>query len=363
LKAGQNTPKNPSLQIRQEFTGIIASMIDQHPAQKLSHRFCVAPMMDWTDRHCRYFLRLLSQHALLYTEMISTGALLHGDKHRLLQFSDEELPLALQIGGSDPQELAACSRLGEAAGYSEINLNVGCPSDRVQQHRMGACLMAEPALVAECLKAMRDAVSIPVTIKCRVGIDDLDSMDFLADFVGKVLTESECITWIIHARIALLQGLSPKQNREIPPLQYERVYRIKKLFPQLEIIINGGIRTLQECSMHLQHVDGVMVGREAYQNPWLLHAVDSSLFGAKLPVATRHDILENFYPYVTRQLQSGTPLHHLTRHVLGLFHGQPGGKRFRRHLSEHANKPETGMETLQQAAALVGTDFRLELAS
>lgn len=310
-------------------------------------------MMDWTDRHCRYFLRLLSRHALLYTEMVSTGALLHGDTQRLLRFDASEQPLALQLGGSDPQQLAACSRLGEQAGYAEINLNVGCPSDRVQHHQMGACLMAEPALVADCLKAMQDAVDIPVTIKCRIGIDTLDSFAYLADFVGQVEQHSACKTWIIHARIALLQGLSPKENREIPPLRYERVYRLKQAFPALEIIINGGITSLDDCRLHLAHTDGVMLGRAAYHNPWLLHEVDESLFGMLPASASRHDILERFYPYVSRELAAGRPLHHMSRHILGLFAGCNGGKRFRRHLSEHACRPEANLDTLRAAAALV----------
>jgi tRNA-dihydrouridine synthase A len=342
-------------------------MVDLLPPNKLSHRFCVAPMMDWTDRHCRYFLRLLSKRALLYSEMVSTGALLHGDTHRLLQFDAAELPLALQLGGSNPQELAACSKLGEQAGYSEINLNVGCPSDRVQHHMMGACLMAEPALVGDCLKAMQDAVSIPVTIKCRIGIDELDSFEYLSSFISKVHALSGCGTWIIHARIALLKGLSPKENREIPPLQYARVYRIKQQFPQLEIVINGGIKTLDESAGQLEHVDGVMLGREAYHNPWLLQAVDSRLFGDAPGPLTRFDILEQLYPYIAAQLEQGVALQHITRHVLGLFQGQSGGKRFRRHLSEQAHRAGSGLDVLQAAAALVGSsqkaDNTLEEAS
>jgi tRNA-dihydrouridine synthase A len=315
-------------------------------------------MMDWTDRHCRYFLRLLSRHALLYTEMVSTGALLHGDTHRLLAFSPEEQPLALQLGGSDPTELAACSRLGADAGYQEINLNVGCPSDRVQQHRMGACLMADAALVADCIKAMQDATEVPVTVKCRIGIDDFDSQAFLDDFIATVAATG-CRHFIIHARIALLQGLSPKENREIPPLQYARVYHVKQQHPELEIVINGGIRSLAECHQHLQQVDGVMLGREAYHNPWLLHEVDSQLYGAAPQPRTRVDVIEAFYPYIERELQRGTLLHHMTRHVLGLFQGVPGGKRFRRHLSEQANRKGAGLEVLQQAVALVGPQAAL----
>jgi tRNA-dihydrouridine synthase A len=309
-------------------------------------------MMDWTDRHCRYFLRLLSRHALLYTEMVSTGALLHGDTHRLLGFDAAEQPLALQLGGSNPAELAACSRLGQSAGYREINLNVGCPSDRVQHYRMGACLMAEPGLVADCIKAMQDAVDIPVTVKCRIGIDALDSQEYLDAFIATVAAAG-CRSFIIHARIALLQGLSPKENREIPPLNYPRVHRVKEQYPELDIIINGGIRTLDECTAQLALVDGVMLGREAYHNPWLLHGVDSTLFGDTPRCATRFEVIEAFYPYVEQQLQQGAQLQHLTRHVLGLFQGVAGGKRFRRHLSEQAHRRGAGLEVLHAAVALV----------
>jgi tRNA-dihydrouridine synthase A len=334
-------------------------MFDQLTPKNLSHRFCVAPMMDWTDRHCRYFLRLLSRHALLYTEMVSTGALLHGDTQRLLGFDAAEQPLALQLGGSEPAELAACSKLGQDAGYREINLNVGCPSDRVQHYRMGACLMAEPTLVADCIKAMQDVVDIPVTVKCRIGIDQLDSQQYLDDFVGTVAA-SGCSHFIVHARIALLQGLSPKENREIPPLNYPRVYHLKQKHPELTIVINGGIRTLEECALHLAQVDGVMLGREAYHNPWLLHDVDSSLFGAAQRRDSRFDVIEAFYPYVEQQLQQGRLLHHMTRHVLGLFQGVPGGKRFRRHLSEQANRKGAGLDVLHEAVALVAQSITLE---
>jgi len=310
-------------------------------------------MMDWTDRHCRYFMRLLTRHALLYTEMVTTGALLHGDSGRFLRHHPLEQPLALQLGGSDPKALAASARLGEAAGFCEINLNVGCPSDRVQNNLIGACLMAHPQLVGDCVAAMRAAVAIPVTVKCRIGIDDSDSFEALSTFIDTVKT-SGCSTFIIHARIALLQGLSPKQNREIPPLDYPRVYAIKRYFPELEIIINGGICTLQQCHTQLQQVDGVMLGREAYHNPWLLQAVDAELFGQPLRTTSRAEVLEQFFPYVGQELAAGTALQHMTRHVLGLFQGQPGGKRFRRHLSEHAHRPGAGLEVLQAALAQVG---------
>ncbi len=325
----------------------------------LSHRFCIAPMMDWTDRHCRFFLRLFSQKTLLYTEMVTTGALIHGDRQRHLRFDAAEVPLALQLGGSNPAELATCARFGEDEGYSEINLNVGCPSDRVQNNMIGACLMAHPKLVADSVAAMRTAVKIPVTVKCRIGIDDMDSLEELAGFIDAVATGSGCSTFIIHARIAVLQGLSPKENREIPPLNYPRVYTIKQQFPHLEIAINGGIRSIAECQQHLQYVDGVMLGREAYQNPWLLHAVDDELFGSGTRPDNRHAVLEAYFPYVERQLQQGVPLQHMTRHVLGLFHGQPGGKRFRRYLSEHAHLPGANLATLRAALDQVGHDPHL----
>jgi len=318
----------------------------------LQHRFCVAPMMEWTDRHCRYFLRLLSRHTLLYTEMVTTGALLHGDAGRFLRFNPEEQSVALQIGGSDPAELATAAKMGEEAGYSEINLNAGCPSDRVQRGKIGACLMAEPELVADCMKSMQDAVSIPVTIKCRTGIDDLDSLEHLTHFVGTI-AETGTRTFIIHARIAVLEGLSPKQNREIPPLNYERVFSIKDQFPSHEIVINGGIKTLQESRALLEKVDGVMIGREAYQNPGLLAHVDQELFSAETPVITEHEALEKFIAYADRQMAEGVALKHMSKHILGLFQGQPGAKRFRRYISENAHKPDAGIEVLETAAAIM----------
>ncbi len=319
---------------------------------KLSHKFCVAPMMDWTDRHCRYFLRLLTRQALLYTEMVTCGALLYGDRERLLKFNAAEQPVAIQLGGSDPAELAECARMAEHAGYLEVNLNAGCPSDRVQQGKIGACLMAEPELVAECIAAMQSAVSIPVTVKSRIGIDDMDSYEELADFIRKV-SVAGCQCFILHARIAILDGLSPKENREIPPLNYERVYAIKKHFPDLEIIINGGIKSLEEARQHLQHVDGVMLGREAYQQPYLLAQVDQIIFGSQEPVPARLKILEKLLPYVLDELKQGTSLRHISRHILGLFHGQAGGKQFRRFLSENAYKQDADIQTLQVALRMM----------
>ena len=317
-----------------------------------SHRFCVAPMMEWTDRHCRYFLRLFSEHTLLYTEMVSTGALLHGDAKRFLRFDPAEQPVALQLGGSDPAELAACAQLGEQAGFAEINFNAGCPSDRVQRGKIGACLMAEPELVADCLAAMKDAVSIPVTIKCRTGIDQLDSFEHLCRFVGTV-ADAGIRCFIIHARIAILAGLSPRENREIPPLQYDRVYAVKERFPDLEIVINGGIRSLPQARSMLEKVDGVMVGREAYQHPDMLANVDQVLFGSARPVISQAQVLDAFIEYTRGELNRGTALKHMTRHIHGLFQGQPGARAFRRHLSEHAHKPGAGIEILQQAGNFV----------
>ncbi|MDR0779850.1 MAG: tRNA dihydrouridine(20/20a) synthase DusA [Pseudomonadales bacterium] len=314
-------------------------------------RFAVAPMLAWTDRHCRYFMRLLSRKAMLYTEMLTTGALLHGDCVRFLAHDPAELPLALQLGGSVPKELAASAALAEAAGFSEINLNVGCPSDRVQHHMIGACLMAHPALVGECVAALRERSTLPVTVKCRIGIDAMDSDEALFDFIGTV-AERGCKTFIIHARIAILAGLSPKENRDIPPLNYPRVYRVKQHFPALEIIINGGITTLDACQAHLQQVDGVMLGREAYHNPWLLQQVDPQLFDLPAPVHSRAEALEAFLPYAERCLAAGVPLNHLSRHLLGLFHGQNGGKRFRRYLSERAHLSGANLGTLREALAL-----------
>lgn len=318
----------------------------------LNRKFCVAPMMDWTDRHDRMFLRLLSRHALLYTEMVTSAALMHGDVDYLLQYNAEEHPVALQLGGSNPAELAAAAKLGEKAGYDEINLNVGCPSDRVQSGSFGACLMATPALVADCVAAMRDASSLPVTVKCRIGIDDQDSEQFLFDFVGAQI-ERGCGTLIIHARKAILKGLSPKQNREIPPLDYARVFAVKSHFPDLEVIINGGITSLPQARELLTQVDGVMLGREAYQNPYILHAVDADLFGDPPRDRTRADYLRDYLPYVESELQRGTPLNHMTRHLLGLFKGEPGGKGFRRHLSEHSTRSGANLSVLTEALDIV----------
>ena len=321
-------------------------------ANSLDRKFSVAPMMDWTDRHCRYFHRLLTNHALLYTEMVTTGALVHGDKDRFLQHDASEYPLALQLGGHDPKDLAWCSALAEERGYQEVNLNVGCPSDRVQNGRIGACLMAEPQIVANAVKAMQEKVDIPVTVKHRIGIDGRESYGELVDFVGTV-AEAGCDTFIVHARIAILEGLSPKENRDIPPLKPEWVYQLKKDFPDLNISINGGIKTFDEIRTHLDHLDGVMLGREAYQNPYLMAEVDSRLYQCTLPRVSRAEVIEKMLPYIERQLHKGTHLSHITRHMLGLYQGIPGGRRYRRHISENAHKPGAGIEVLQEAVALV----------
>jgi len=309
-------------------------------------------MMDWTDRHCRFFLRLLSKHTLLYTEMVTTGALLHGDSARFLRHDEAEHPLALQLGGSVPGDLAACARLGQDAGYDEINLNVGCPSDRVQNNMIGACLMAHPALVADCVKAMRDAVSTPVTVKHRIGINGRDSYEQLCDFVGQV-NEAGCTSFTVHARIAILEGLSPKENREVPPLRYDVAARLKQDFPHLEIILNGGIKTLAHCEEHLQAFDGVMLGREAYHNPYVLAEVDQRLFGSEAPVISRSDALQRLRPYIAAHLAEGGAMHHVTRHILGLAQGFPGARKFRQLLSVDIHKAADPLALLDQAATLL----------
>jgi tRNA-dihydrouridine synthase A len=297
-------------------------------------RLSVAPMMDWTDRHCRMFHRQITRHTWLYTEMVTTGAIIHGDKARHLDFNEQEHPVALQLGGSEPDDLAQSAKLGEQWGYDEINLNCGCPSERVQRGAFGACLMAEPVLVADCVKAMRDVVSIDVTVKHRIGIDEIDSYDFVRDFVG-VVAQAGCKTFIVHARNAVLKGLSPKENREIPPLRYERAYQLKKDFPELEIIINGGIKDLSEIDEHLKHVDGVMLGRQAYHHPFLMAEFDARYYGDTAAPRTRSEIIHAMLPYVDAQLEAGGPrLNSITRHMLGLMAGLPGARIFRQRLSD-----------------------------
>jgi tRNA-dihydrouridine synthase A len=323
-------------------------------AFKPSRRLSVAPMMDWTDRHCRVFHRKITQHTWLYTEMVTTGALVYGDVERHLRFNEEEHPVALQLGGSDPHDLAISAKLGQQWGYDEINLNCGCPSERVQKGAFGACLMAEPQLVADCVKAMRDAVTIDVTVKHRIGIDREESYDFVRDFVGKV-AEAGCTTFIVHARNAILKGLSPKENREIPPLKYDYAYQLKKDFPDFEIIINGGIKTEAEIDQHLQHLDGVMLGREAYHNPFLMANFDQRYYGDVREALSRAEVLEAMIPYIAEQLRlhaaHGLKLNTITRHMLGLMQGLPGAKAFRQTLSDSKKLASGDPRILLEAAS------------
>jgi tRNA-dihydrouridine synthase A len=326
------------------------------------HKFSVAPMMDWSDRHCRFFHRQMTKRALLYTEMVTAQAIRHGDRERLIGFDPREQPVALQIGGSDPELLAEAARWGEDFGYSEINLNVGCPSDRVQEGRFGACLMAEPDLVAEGVAAMRNAVAVPVTVKCRIGIDDQDEDEDLDHFIRKVAATG-CSTFIIHARKAWLEGLSPKENREIPPLNYARVYRAKRAHPELTIIVNGGIASLAEAHAHLARVDGVMLGRAAYHTPWVLADVDRDIFGGAPSFLTRADVVARMKPYIRAELAKAPGLARITRHMLGLFHGEPGGRAWRRVISENAHRRGAGADLLDVALAAVAEQvMRLEAA-
>jgi tRNA-dihydrouridine synthase A len=309
-------------------------------------------MMDWTDRHCRVFHRRMTRRARLYTEMLTTGAIIHGDRRRLLGFDASEHPIALQLGGSDPRDLATAARIGEDFGYDEINLNVGCPSDRVKDGRFGACLMAEPVLVAEGVDAMKRAVGIPVTVKCRIGIDDQDP-EVALDALARGVIAAGADALIVHARKAWLNGLSPKENRDVPPLDYDRVYRLKASLPGVPIIINGGIASLDEARGHLLHVDGVMLGRAAYQEPWRLLTVDRDLFGEAAPHASMKDVFEAMMPYIEDQIAQGTRLHSITRHFVGAFHGVPGARAFRRHLAENGVRPGAGVNVLRDAIALV----------
>jgi tRNA-dihydrouridine synthase A len=319
-------------------------------------------MMDWTDRHCRVFHRLMTRHARLYTEMLTTGAIIHGDRKRLLGFDASEHPVALQLGGSDPKDLATAAKIGEGFGYDEINLNVGCPSDRVKDGRFGACLMAEPALVATCVDAMKHAVGIPVTVKCRIGIDDQDP-EVALDALARSVVGAGADALIVHARKAWLNGLSPKENRDIPPLDYDRVYRLKASMPEVSIIINGGIGGLAEARQHLVHVDGVMLGRAAYQEPWRLLAADPELFGEVAPHATMKNVFEAMMPYIEQQLAQGTRLHSITRHFVGAFHGVPGARAFRRHLAENGVRPGAGANVLRDAMALVEDRVAVPIAA
>ncbi|UPR55453.1 tRNA dihydrouridine(20/20a) synthase DusA [Vibrio sp. ED004] len=323
-----------------------------------SCRLSVAPMLDWTDRHCRYFHRLLSQQTLLYTEMVTTGAILHG-KGDFLEYNEQEHPLALQLGGSNPVDLAACAKLAGERGYDEVNLNVGCPSDRVQNGRFGACLMAEPELVADCVSAMKEVTDIPITVKMRIGIDDQDSYEFLTKFVSTVSEKGGCEQFTIHARKAWLSGLSPKENREIPPLDYDRAYQIKKDFSDLVIAVNGGITTLEQTKEHLQHLDGVMIGREAYHSPFILAEVDQQIFGLDTPIKKRSQVVEEMYPYIERELSNGASLGHISRHMLGLFQSMPGARQWRRYISENAHKKGAGIEVMQTALAKIPKELNV----
>jgi len=319
----------------------------------MKRTFSVAPMLDWTDRHERFFLRLITQHTLLYTEMITTGALIHGDRARHLDFNHDEHPVAIQLGGSDPVDLAVCAKMAEDHGYDEVNLNVGCPSNRVQSGMFGACLMAKPELVAECVAAMQNAVSIPVTVKHRIGIDEDESIEQLFEFVEQV-AQAGCETFIVHARKAWLNGLSPKQNRDIPPLRYEVVHQLKQAMPQLEIIINGGICDLETSAEQLKYVDGIMMGREAYHNPYILVDIDQRFYQSNKKVLTRLEIIEALYPYIEKELAQGTRLHSISRHVLGLFNGMPGAKKWRRYISENAPPVGADVSVIQQALKFIG---------
>jgi len=308
-------------------------------------------MLDWTDRHERYFLRLISQRIFLYSEMVTTGAILYGSQAKVLDFNTEEHPIALQLAGSDPTALALSAQIGESWGYDEINLNVGCPSDRVQSGKFGACLMAEPHLVAECISAIKESVSIPVSIKHRLGIDDLDSYDLLVKFVD-IISKAGCNLFIVHARKAFLKGLNPKENRDIPPLMYDRVYQLKQDFPHLIIIINGGIKTINDMQQHLKQVDGVMIGRAAYENPYMLATVDQLIFGEPTPIKSRCEILKELLPYIEQQ-RKDVHLKHISRHILNLFQGQIGSRQWRRHLSEHAYLETANVKTIIEAAKYV----------
>lgn len=323
------------------------------PSPMIDRRLSIAPMLDWTDRHFRFFARLLSRRVLLYTEMVTTGAILHGDRERHLGFHPSEHPVALQLGGSDPAELATCARIGAEYGYDEINLNVGCPSDRVQSGRFGACLMADPTLVGECVAAMRATARIPVTVKSRIGIDHQEGYEPLARFIETVAAAG-CEVFVVHARKAWLQGLSPKENREIPPLRHALVHQLKQDFPHLHIDINGGIRSLAEAATQLQHVDGVMIGRAAYENPFLLLDADRIIFGDTRTAPTPEEAMRGFVSYVEEETAKGTHLHAMTRHILGAFHGQPGARAWRRHLSENAPRGDSTPQVLREALLKVG---------
>lgn len=315
---------------------------------KIDRTFCVAPMLDCTDRHERFLARLISKRAVLYTEMITTGALIFGDRPKFLNFDSSEHPVALQLGGSDPDAMTQCAEMVQEWGYDEVNINVGCPSDRVQSGSFGACLMQTPELVAKNVKQMQAAVDIPVTVKCRIGVDDQDPREALWRLV-ELSAEAGCLSFLVHARKAWLKGLSPKANRDVPPLDYELVYELKRSFPELEIVLNGGVNTISECKQHLMQVDGVMMGREAYSNPYIMSQVDSELYGSAIDTLTRDEVLEQYIEYVDRNIESGVRLNHMSKHIVGLYHGEPRSRLFRRHISENAHKPGKGSEVLRLA--------------
>jgi tRNA-dihydrouridine synthase A len=327
----------------------------------LNRRFATAPMMEWSDSHCRQFWRHLTRDAVMYTEMVTTGAIIHGNnRDRFLGYGEEEHPIALQLGGSNAKELAECAKYAQDWGYDEVNLNVGCPSDRVQNNMIGACLMGYPQIVAEGIKAMQDAVDIDVTVKHRIGIDDQDSYPELVNFVGTV-AKTGCKTFIVHARKAILKGLSPKENRDVPPLKYDWVHQLKQDFPDLEILINGGLNKFDQIQQQLEHVDGVMLGREAYHNPYIMAEVDNTFYGREKAIPSRHKIVEDFMPYIEEQLSKDIYLSHITRHILGIFHGQPGARQFRRYISENAHKRGAGLEVLRTALSKVPTEAENEI--
>ena len=317
----------------------------------MDRRISIAPMMECTDRHFRFLVRLMAPHVLLYTEMVTTGALIHGDYQRFLKFHENEHPIALQLGGNNPNDLSLCARMGEDFGYDEVNLNVGCPSDRVKSGRFGACLMLSPELVADCIAAMHHAVKIPVTVKCRIGVDEQDSYESLTQFI-RLVSAAGCHVFIVHARKAWLQGLSPKQNREIPPLRYDVVHQLKQDFPHLSIVINGGIKTLEDVQAQLPCVDGVMIGREAYSNPYVLAEIDQAVYASTEALPLRDEIVQRFVPYLEEELRLGTKLSFITRHLMGLFQGQYGARLWRRYLSEEAYKPNAGINVIAAALAL-----------
>ncbi|TYK65311.1 tRNA dihydrouridine(20/20a) synthase DusA [Colwellia echini] len=318
---------------------------------KIDHKLSIAPMLDWTDKHCRYFYRLMSKHTVLYTEMVTTGAILHG-KGDYLSYNDTEHPLVLQLGGSDVKAMTECAKIAEQHGYDEVNINVGCPSDRVQNGRFGACLMSEPSLVAECVNEMQNVSNIPVTVKSRIGIDDLDSYEFLHTFISEV-AKADCKHFIIHARKAWLTGLSPKQNRDVPPLDYDRVYKIKQDFSNLNITINGGIKTFVEANEHLKHIDGVMIGREIYNSPFILTDADCEIYNANTPKLTRMDVINLMVPYINETIKEGGRAWHVLRHMLGLCNGLSGARKFRQHLSECAGKDGADGQVLLDAFSKV----------